>query len=55
MSEGQFLCSECGLMQGDPDSPMLPSQPCASCKSLRQPRAFDPHDDAVLDKDGVEW
>ena len=29
---GQFYCWGCGLMFGEPDAPVLPSQLCASCK-----------------------
>lgn len=32
---GWFICSECGLGQGDPDGSELPSQPCESCLCRR--------------------
>jgi hypothetical protein len=36
MSETQYLCWNCGLMQGAEDTPMEPSQLCAGCrKALR--------------------
>jgi len=32
MIAGQYYCWGCGLMFGDADAPVLPSQLCASCK-----------------------
>ena len=33
-----FLCSKCGLLIGEYDTPLLPSRPCAACVELDEER-----------------
>lgn len=34
MTDYQYLCWNCGLMQGAEDSPEEPSQLCAACRKV---------------------
>jgi hypothetical protein len=49
-AEGQYLCWGCGLMFGEPDTPVLPSKLCPSCK--RQPPSPSEYESHVADATG---
>lgn len=46
---GQYVCWNCGLRQGDPDAPELPSDLCPSCRPQRE-RIIDQRVDRLFER-----
>jgi hypothetical protein len=51
MKDGQYYCWGCGLMFGEPDAPVLPSQLCPECK--RNPPTPPEYEQHVADNDAT--